>query len=453
MVGKGIPYGYFCTGQAFGFLYIPDDPSIVYCATCVPKQDVMDDDENRLYRTAAAQVFAFLIQALLATPPAESWHDNADKLGRWDVEYEDILSKIPPSERKNKEPRASPYKPQRWKGFTRSPIQTRSRCQPPAIRLARSEDEDEYDPPSPTSKLSHKSKNKARLSTTESNTTSKSAQKRNQRQSHRQQQSHQQGRRQVHIKDRLYCTQQCLLGLAHGGPIDKDCPNAQYHGRVHIAQATFLQLLRSQLARDRGPDADCISLYLSGSRGALFKVRMSAYGYTFVAKGMEKFNRNLLARESQIYCRLHPIQGNYVPVCLGIIDLIRPYHYDGGVYTNFLFLSWAGQSLAQCINPANKSSLVNKVATALRALHGLGVLHCDAEPRNILFDSETGGVMVVDFERSEFLNRQPLASMDLNSQGRKRKRDLGRKKHEEECANELRSAANSIQRQLSKWSL
>ena len=149
MIGKGIRYGYFCTGQAFGFLNIPDDPSTVYCAVCVPKQDVMDDDENRLHRTAAAQVFAFLVQALLATPPAESWHDDAEKLGRWVVEYEDILSKIPPSERKGKVPRASPYKPQRWKGFTRSPDRTRSSCQPLDTQPARSADEDDYDPPSP----------------------------------------------------------------------------------------------------------------------------------------------------------------------------------------------------------------------------------------------------------------------------------------------------------------
>ncbi|OAQ58143.1 serine/threonine protein kinase [Pochonia chlamydosporia 170] len=441
MVGKGIPYGYFCTGQAFGFLYIPDDPSIVYCAACVPKQDVMDDDENRLHRTAAAQVFAFLVQALLATPPAESWHDDAEKLGRWDVEYEDILSKIPPSERKGKEPRASPYKPQRWKGFTRSPIRTRSRCQPPVTRSARSEDEDEYDPPSPTLKLSHKGKNQAQSAATEGHASGKSAQKREQRQSRRHQQE---SRRQVHIEDRLYCTQRCLFGLAHGGPIDEDCPNAHYHGRVHIAQAKFLRLIRFQLARDRGPGADCISLYLSGSRGALFKVRLSAYGYTFVAKGMERFDQKFLARESQIYCRLQPIQGKYVPVCLGIVDLISPCHYDGGVYTSFLFLSWAGQSLPRCIDPANKLSLVNRVTTALKELHRLGVLHCDAEPRNMLFDPKDGSVMLIDFERSEFRGRHPLTSVSSNTQGRKRKLGVKHKQCEDDWAKELRSAAKLV---------
>ena len=35
MVGKGIQYGYVCTGQVFVFLHIPDDPAIVYYYVCV----------------------------------------------------------------------------------------------------------------------------------------------------------------------------------------------------------------------------------------------------------------------------------------------------------------------------------------------------------------------------------------------------------------------------------
>ena len=30
MIGKGIQYEYISTGQTFVFLYIPDDPAIVY---------------------------------------------------------------------------------------------------------------------------------------------------------------------------------------------------------------------------------------------------------------------------------------------------------------------------------------------------------------------------------------------------------------------------------------
>jgi hypothetical protein len=68
MIGKGIQYGYVCTREAFVFLHIPDDPTIVYYSGCVPNLDVLDDDdETRLHRTAVAQVFAFILQALCGT--------------------------------------------------------------------------------------------------------------------------------------------------------------------------------------------------------------------------------------------------------------------------------------------------------------------------------------------------------------------------------------------------
>ncbi|GAO13649.1 hypothetical protein UVI_02017560 [Ustilaginoidea virens] len=405
MVGKGIQYGYVCTGEAFCFLKISDDPGTVYCAVCVPAQDVMDDDEDRLHRTAAAQVFAFLAQALLATPPTESWHDDAQELGLWNFEYEKELSKIPQSQRKGKQPLASPYKPQRWKGFTRSPIRTRSGCQPPVIRPARSEDEDDCDPPSPTRKPSTAGKKQAPSAKTDTSGGGKGNRK------------------------------------AHGGPVDRDCPNAHDHRDVHITPAKFISLMRAQLARDRGRDADCISLYIAGSRGGLFKVRLSSHGYTCVAKGMESFDREFLAHENRVYCRLEPIQGKYVPVCLGMADLVLPWHYDGGVYTSFLFLSWAGLPLRRCIDAANKSSLLKGVTTALKKIHSLGVLHRDAELRNMLFDADDGRVMLVDFERSEFRGRLPLASVSSNAPGRKRKLEVKHEESEDDWSKELRLAA------------
>ena len=72
MIGRKVQYGYLCTGEAFVFLYIPDDPIVVYLSLCVPKLDVMDN-ENRLHRTAVAQVFTFLLQVLRSRPPPESW--------------------------------------------------------------------------------------------------------------------------------------------------------------------------------------------------------------------------------------------------------------------------------------------------------------------------------------------------------------------------------------------
>ncbi|KAK3316951.1 hypothetical protein B0H66DRAFT_308096 [Apodospora peruviana] len=309
MVSKGIQYGYVCTGQVFVFLYIPDDPATVFYHVCVPNLDVIEDDENRLHRTAVAHVFAFILQALRTPPPPQSWHDAAERLDTWDVEFEDVLGKIPATVRKDKE-RASPYKPQRWHGFTRSPIQTRLGCKQASINSAlRHDDDDEPPPPSPTAGRLTRSGRKPATSGASGGATSGASSGRGR--------GGGRGRR-PDIQDRAYCTHQCLIGLALGGPIDQSCSNAPCHGSCHIRRVDFLRLLRAQLACDRGRDADSAPLYLAGAVGSLFKVRLSARGYTLVAKGVESANRDRLRNEEKIYSRLSAIQGKYVPVCLGL---------------------------------------------------------------------------------------------------------------------------------------
>lgn len=89
----------------------------------------------------------------------------------------------------------------------------------------------------------------------------------------------------------------------------------------HIKQTKFLQLIRNQLATDRGDDADCVQLNFAGSHGVLFKVRLSSYGYTIVAKGVEGFHIKRLENEQSIYERILFLQGTVVPACLGYVDL------------------------------------------------------------------------------------------------------------------------------------
>ncbi|KAG8428475.1 hypothetical protein J3459_003897 [Metarhizium acridum] len=391
----------------------------------------MDDDETRLYRTAVAQVFAFILQSLRARPPPETWHDEAETLGIWDVEFEDILRDIPPSERKRKEPRASPYKPQRWKGFQRSPIRTRSSCQQPNKSARRLEDDDE-DPPSPTP-------NPPRTGGKAFSSADTSSGKRNQGRRRGQQKESGPGKK-PDIQSRPFCTQRCLLGLAYGGPMDKNCPNAGYHGQgqKRMSRLEFLRLVRHQLAVDRGRDADCVPLHRSGSRGSLFKVRLTSHGYTLVAKGVEGLDLACLQHENDMYDRLQPIQGKYVPVCLGTIGLVRPYYYDSGVYTHFMFLSWAGQPIFDCVDRAMKAGIGSTVSVAFKAIHNLRVLHHDAEPRNILYDTTSRGLMVVDFERAEFHGRQPLAPMP--NENRKRKRQTSQKPKKDDFVRELEYA-------------
>ncbi|KAH8744830.1 hypothetical protein F5883DRAFT_609768 [Diaporthe sp. PMI_573] len=69
MIGKGIQYGYVYTGEAFVFLHISNNPATVLYHVCMPNMDGIEDDENKLYRTAVSQVFAYILQALRAELP------------------------------------------------------------------------------------------------------------------------------------------------------------------------------------------------------------------------------------------------------------------------------------------------------------------------------------------------------------------------------------------------
>ncbi|OHE90346.1 hypothetical protein CORC01_14359 [Colletotrichum orchidophilum] len=415
IIGKGIQYGYVCTGEAFVFLHIPDDPTIVYSSVRVPNLGVLDDDdENRLHGTAVAQVFAFILQALRAEPPSLSWHDTAAGFDTWAVEYDDVLRNIPETVRKGKEARAPPYKPQRWRGFKRSPIQTRSRCKrfdSNSEQRDDSGDDEEGTPPSRTPTRSVLSGGRA---LTKSSADSAGIQAQENRLSS-------QGK-QINIKDRQFCTPQCLLGLVNGWLPDEHCQNFQDHGHQHLNRLDFLRLIRIQLAKDRGYDADVVPLHLSGSTGSLFKVRMSSYGYTFVAKGVETLDLARLRHENEVYDRLRSIQGKHVPVCLGRTDLTLPLYYDSGVYKHVLFLSWAGTPLFDPTNQATKAD-TDAVTQAYKNLHRLGVLHGDAKLRNVLRNHSTagGGIVVVDFERADFSRRSPLGLLSSNCRNKKRK--------------------------------
>ncbi|KAL8383701.1 hypothetical protein RB595_010754 [Gaeumannomyces hyphopodioides] len=425
MVGKGLQYGYVCTGQVFVFLYIPDDPATVLYHVCVPNLDVVKDDENRLHRTAVAQVFAFILQSLRAPQPPQSWKDAAQRLKTWDEEFEDVLSKIPETVRKDTA-RASPYKAQRWCGFTRSPIRTRSPCNPSNVKSdTRHKDDDKQPPPPPTPGRSTRSgRNLATSSASSAGAAATSGASSGKGRG---------GGRRPDIRDRAYCTHQCLAGLALGGPMDPSCPNAPSHGPKHIRRVDFLRLVREQLAHDRGRDADAVPLYRAGAVGSLFKVRLSAHGYTLVAKGVESAYHDRLRHEETIYNQLSTIQGRHVPVCLGLIDLVLPWYCDDLVCEHFLLLSWAGLPLFKCVDRVDKMVAVDAITKAFTELHRLGVYHSDAKVRNFVYDRN---IMVVDFERAEVLGP--------NGQNRKRKRGLPQNQGKDPFAEELRLAVEDI---------
>jgi len=122
-----------------------------------------------------------------------------------------------------------------------------------------------------------------------------------------------------------------------------------------------------------------------------------------------------------MYDVLRSIQGIHVPVHLGSIDLATPYFYEGICeLVHMMFLSFGGKRISQCLTTGNRLLITKGVDNSAKAIHSLGVLHKDLEPRNILWNEETGRVMVIDFERAEVVEQR--TGLGIISATRKRKR-------------------------------
>jgi hypothetical protein len=161
-----------------------------------------------------------------------------------------------------------------------------------------------------------------------------------------------------------------------------------------------------QLAQD--PDNGCEPLGKQGARGALFRLTLDTYGYTFVAKGTVRAFKAKLKHEGVVYQHLNELQGELIPVYLGNISLACPYFLDVGVrIVHMLLMSWAGEQAQKDLMSSIGRDINEETTRAVTKLRCHGVEHCDVRPPNVLWNSEGGNVMLVDLERSEILKRVP----------------------------------------------
>ncbi|KAG5288067.1 hypothetical protein I7I48_10153 [Histoplasma ohiense] len=417
MVHKGVRYGYVCTGEAFIFVHIPDDPSSVQCALCIPSLNVKATDGSDIQLTAVAQVLAFTVIAMKCPRVTQQWHDAVEMLDVWPVEYSEILEQTPPAARlKNASPLYHGRRPRDL-----SPLKVSLRSGRGGCRPSEFDRQSTNSPSSPPSSPSFAS----RPALTKGGGSVQPGKPRGAQGHGKPSNTHQTSRvaEPPAIKTRPYCSQKCLLALRDGGPFDPSCSNYQDHQKGQINVQEFCSRMQTQLATDRGADADACPLYKAGSCGALFKLRLSSHGYTLVAKGVEYENRHKLKHEMRVYNRLQDLQGEHVPVCLGVVQLHSryPYYYDGGVYTHMLLLSWAGEPVQQSTNSSHAEDILFLVSHALRSIHAKGVLHGDAELRNILWNSTCKRPMIVDFERATI--RHTLSDVPGNATRRRRRVD------------------------------
>ncbi|KKZ61359.1 hypothetical protein EMCG_04004 [[Emmonsia] crescens] len=221
-----------------------------------------------------------------------------------------------------------------------------------------------------------------------------------------------------------YCTQACLLGLVQDLPLDPSCPNTALHQQGQtckkhlVTKEDLCALTKKQLARSLDKDCECLDREgLFGNIGVLFKITLTEYGYTFVAKGVQGVDEPHLAHEARIYAHLSHLQGTKVPIFLGNITLELPYPLVSlARVTQMMLMSWAGTSIGVKSWLEGVDIEMEKEET-LHALASSGVSHNDVGRRNLIWNPEQKQVMAIDFDQATIHHTQkrrastsPLAS-------------------------------------------
>ena len=421
MIEGGLEYSYLTTSEAFVFLKIDwTDPNVLYFHLAEPTHEILAHPENSRHCTAVSQVLAFTLLALGARIHGQDDRDRATQiLGTWKEDYEFILHSIPNSDRKQTPP-ASAFQPRVYKEIDRSPYLLRNKgpstvsCRPDFTHKSKTQSpetsDDEVDAPeTPLAARSRPAPRNASQPRDVGNQVSTPS----------------------GSQTRPFCTQKCLLGLFQKTDLDASCPNAVLHAagdpncRHHsINHDNLLQLLHTQLMRTL--DSHIEPLWRQGSRGIMFKVTLSAFGYTVLGKGTVRAFVEDLRHEADVYARLQHLEGICVPVFLGALDLPRPYYYDLKVcVVHMMFFSWGGNSINDLGSVVDvereKHRRTQEIVRSLRLVHAAGVLHKDVRAPNMLWDETTQRVFVIDFERARITGpkRRPLQPLPNNS---KRKR-------------------------------
>ena len=428
MIEGGLEYGLLTTGETIVFLKVDwHDPATLYYHLAEPGPEVPAHPEDWRFCTAVSQYLAFTVSAL-GEPGQRRGHSQEERrqaiqrLKTWAEDFETTLRSIPASERSA--PDSSVYAPSTYAGTKRSPLFIRV-----GGRIVRRGDDPEKQPTRRDSQDSSSDESRRHLPDTPSpaerraaseQSSQQSGTRRSQRIKTQQQQQQQQqrkgGRAEGTERPAPYCTQRCLLGLVRGGQLDMRCPNVRLHiikcgrctstSRHPITHDKFLRLLEKQLKKSLDDGVD--PLGDGGARGVLFRVTLLAYGYTFVAKGTVRAFIKHLEHEAAVYERLQTIQGSRVPVFLGTIDLRsmdKIYYYDHRVYVVHLTcMSWAGRKLEGMEATSDRAKeLAEQTLQSLRLMHQAGVVHRDVREANLLFNPETNGIVIIDFERSSLM--------------------------------------------------
>ena len=427
MMNSGTRFTYVDTGMARVFFEIRRrEPTVLYYSLNVSSGEAIAEGRS----TAVCQIALFLCRCLTAEKFDQNWIAEARiNNGRFEIDLAaqlNYLSSQDSSASEVVEPNDDDYKP------PRNPPKKRKRGNPherdPSLQHREHDLEDDGDNDDsslnrkqPGSRLQTKvTEPKAQYNTTSPSTTS--SDRRRQNAGH------------AFLSDQItdepcpphaccvfcpapeslqsYCTQVCLQRLTNSiasglsRALDRTCPNVDRHSSSssdhELSAETLCDLLRHQLRRSRDHAMD--HLKIRGGVGHLFRVTLCSHGYTFVAKAVRADHVRALTREYAVYGKLRQLQAEFIPVCLGLIELETPYILPfPDTLTHLLLLSYSGPDLLSSEGPhLQPEELRSSAEATLKKLQDNGLQHCDVRKGNMLWNTERSRVFMVDFESSEF---------------------------------------------------
>ncbi|KAJ2977695.1 hypothetical protein NQ176_g4224 [Zarea fungicola] len=384
MFWYGVGYGYIAAGRSLVLLhYDHAEPLVLRWHLCVPDKVVTPTTTevqiDEVSHTAVAQLASFCLlslgsPALTGRPLKDAVNQAASILKRW--KREDYADPVTPPEQDETDSSSAPPSRGTDGSFdcdaspvTRKyPLRSRANCKDPEA-LPEQPDDDEHD------------------DNEHGSTEDKQAQRgggaglsRQEKGSSRRSSSSGSGGAEGSgpAPTRQYCTQACLLGLKLGHALDNGAKE-------------FTELVSKQLRKDPYEGCDAlIGQGKFGSSGVLFKLELVQFGYTFVGKGSVSERPRRLEHECSVYQRLDKLQGEVVPVHLGMVSFDPGYLLPGGAFViHMMLMSWAGEVATEAATP----NLHWEVQQALSMLYKNGVDHQDERAPNLLWSVEQGRVM------------------------------------------------------------
>lgn len=407
MVCFGVAYGFVAAGKSLLLLHIDRaDIQTLYCHVCIPDQDVGElavSTTESVSHTVVAQLASFCLLSFQSEALSGPFLDEALKraaasLKKWADPYEEAANPASPvqtsSSFSSSQTSDEEFKSGARPTGRRIPLRSDT-CRPEAESRKRGRDGDDEE---------EENDRQSRPSTTTTGS------QKGKRDSSSRSSSYEYWARMTSgpPPTRQYCTQACLLGLKRGWPLDNNCPNVQSHRdgqditRHPIDASEFTRLVEERLRQD--PYRDCVALNGLGKLGrisVLFKIELAHYGYAFVGKGTFPRYFPKLQHETEVYARLESLQGQVVPVHLGLVRLDHGYVLPGASRVfHMMLMSWGGEPVWKAgLDEATLSAESNR---AWRAIVERGVDQNDVHDNNKLWNEEYRRVMYIDFERAIF---------------------------------------------------